>query len=112
MKLAIKTDCETADGLKEDTYIIPVAWLSSNATHLYLASNTWDSLYIELTAQVPKGFLPYLLKKVSGEITCIIKEDSKVVLDLLVELYPEKAPEFRKQFLCHKPLEEVLHAMC
>ena len=91
-----------------DTYTISVDYLNHIATHLYLASQQWDSLYCELSDSIPLGCLKNIRTKVKDVTVKIPDNETKKTMQLLAELYPEKSGTLRKQFMLGRSLKEVL----
>lgn len=69
-----------------------------NGTHVFLASQEWDSIYIELCEDIPSGFLS-AIHKIAKNITLDIPEkQTKKVLDLLLEYYPNIKGKLRRAY--------------
>lgn len=92
----------------EDTCNLGTSMLNSAATHLFIASNSWDEIYIELTNDVKVGMLKYI-PMVCDKIKISLPEDiNHTVVHLLTELYPDKAGKIRMAYMQQRDLREEL----
>lgn len=92
----------------EDTCNLATSMLTMKSTHLFIASNLWESITIELDDCIPEGYLT-CFKLVCSDIR--VKTPEKVTdttLRQLVELYPDKAGALRRVFLQGKNVREVI----
>lgn len=106
MKLRISKKFEP--GFTPDTYTLGTDMLRMKSTHLFIAARAWESIELDLSDNIPTGYLGNL-NLVSSDIKVRLPEtitDKTVVL--LAELYPDKAGKLRKQFMFGKPVSEVL----
>lgn len=72
--------------------------LSLTGTHVFLASQNWESAFIELCEDIPSGFLSSI-GKITKNITLDIPEkQTKKILDLLLEYYPKLKGKLRRVF--------------
>jgi hypothetical protein len=84
--------------------------LRDRDSHLFILSNRWDTIYIELSDKV----LPYCLKYIknsSNEVKVRFKEQTKYTLALLIELYPDLEGVLRKKYVSGGNLNEVLSGL-
>lgn len=105
LKILVNSDGQQFDG---DTMTISTEYLKHKATHLYIASQTWDKLYCEVDDSIPLGCLKHIRNKAGSVEVKLPQKQTKTTMLLLTELYPEKAGLLRKQFMTGRDLEEVL----
>lgn len=92
----------------EDSYYIGTFFLKAKSTHFFIASNKWESIYIELEDSIPEGYLKSL-HLVCPKITVNLPDKiTDVTVRLLAELYPEKSGAIRRTYLTGGSLMEVL----
>lgn len=95
----------------KDCYTLPNHMLQLKATHLFIASNKWDTINIQITDDVPLGSL-HCLSLVCSDINISLPE---VVTDktvqLVCEALPDKAGTIRRACLQGKSLQEVLSSV-
>jgi hypothetical protein len=95
-------------GFVEDTCNLATAMLSMKSTHLFIASNAWESVYIELDDSIPEGYLKCLhvvTKNVKVKLPESVTENT---LRQLTELYPEKSGALRRTYMQKRSFTEVL----
>lgn len=76
--------------------VIKPQYMGLNMTHLTLASQNWDELYIDLDESIPEGSLRFLPKKCAKIIVGCPDHPSTRQLHLLIELFPELDGKLRK----------------
>jgi len=92
----------------EDTCNLATNMLQMKATHLFIASNAWERINIELEDTIPEGYLRSL-SLVSQDIKVNLPENiTDKTLHLLTELYPSKAGTLRRCYMQGRDLREVL----
>lgn len=106
MKLFIVSN--TSKRSERDAYFLPTHTLKVNATHLFIASYVWESIYIELDDNIPEGSLRKLNTVCNFIKVKIPSEFDSTVMGLLVELYPKKAGAIRRAFMQQRSIKEVL----
>lgn len=97
MKLLISKEFDKE--MVDDTCKLSTSMLSVKSTHLFIASNSWDSMIIELDDSIPEGILRRL-NTVCKDIK--VKVPTKITdttLRLLTELYPEKSGALRRVYM-------------
>lgn len=97
-----------SEGITLNTVKLDVKQLKNTATHLYIASNRWDSIYIELDEDIPCNMLKYISKQADTVEVSYPNNISDHVLKLLCEVYPEKSGAIRKCYMLKKDIREVL----
>lgn len=106
MKLNITLNYEKS--FTEDQFNLATNMLTMKSTHFFIASNVWDSIYLELDDLIPEGYLANL-HLVSNDIK--VKLPAKITdktLRLLTELYPDKSGTIRKNYMMGRDMSEVL----
>lgn len=106
MKLLISKEFDKS--FTEDTAKLSTSMLQFPSTHMYIASNHWDSCTIWLDDSIPANSLLHL-GLVADEVKVHLPENiTDVTLHQLIELYPEKAGRLRRCFMSGQPLTGVL----
>lgn len=95
--------------LTPDVYRLEVTALRMTATHLFLASNIWDDMYIELSEDIPLNMLKYMSKQAKQIRVSLPAETTEHILKLMCELYPEKAGVLRKAYMLKRDLKGALN---
>lgn len=106
MKLDIgeRTGCHA----EKDTYFLSIDSLKYAQTHMFIASNKWDSVHIQMQSNMQSEALRYI-PMVTDEIEVDLPE--KITMDIvgtLAALYPKKSGELRRAFMSGKDVKEVL----
>lgn len=91
--------------------VIKPQFLGVKMTHLTLASQTWDTLFIDVDESIPEGSLRFLPKKCNKICACCPEHPSMHQLHLLVELYPELDGKLRKAFMKGESVGGILPEM-
>lgn len=106
MRLEIKKDYDQS--FVKDTVMLATHMLTIKATHLFIASNSWDSIRIELDENVPAEMIKSL-KPICNDIKVKLPEKSdEHILAILVELCPDKAGLLRRTYMKGGNLREVI----
>ena len=93
---------------RENLYSLSTDMLKMKSTHLFIASNAWESVYIELDDSIPEGYLRNL-HTVCDNITVNLPDVvTDKTLGLLIELYPDKSGALRRAYMQGTKIEEVL----
>ena len=85
-----------------------IFWISTEnildkAIHLYVASNCWDKLSVEITDKLPTGVLDKVVTRCKEvEVMNLPLTLTQRTVELLCELYPEKSGKIRKTYLMGK----------
>lgn len=94
---------------QDNTFWIPPLLLNDKPMHLYLACNQWDTLQVVMCEDIPADVLKYTKDKCK-EIQVV--DDgcgiTKHKVDILCELYPEKAGTIRKNFMLGRNVYDLL----
>ena len=82
--------------------------LSLGSTHMFIASNKWDSIELNITPELRADMLKYM-HTVTDSIKVTLPVDiSSNTLEVLTSLFPERAGKLRKAFMCGNDVREVL----
>lgn len=106
MKLVISKDYDKS--FTEDTSCLATHMLVLPATHLYIASHMWDSITLDITDDIPKGVLGNLnlvCKSIKIKLPEVVTD---YTLQLLLELFPDKAGSLRRAYMSGSSISEVL----
>lgn len=92
----------------EDTVNLGIHMLQLQTTHLFIASNKWDEVYIELDDSVPENSLLHI-NLVTDNIKVKLPENvTAPILKQLTELFPDKAGALRRCFMTGQSMKGVL----
>lgn len=106
MNLAIEKSYDKR--FDETTTHLSLDMLVMRSTHLFIASNKWDEIYVELDDKIPERSLLHL-PMVTQNIK--VKLPDKITMEtvkLLTELFPDKAGSLRKRFMTDGLVGEVI----
>lgn len=93
-----------------DTMCITPMQFSDKAYHMFIATNTFDKVVIELTDEIPTGYVSQLLTK--HKVIPIVNEVNEKTVVLLAEIYPDKASELRYAWMRNKnKLNEIIESL-
>lgn len=108
MKLRIAREYKNAtiDGV----YTLATSYMQMKSTHLFIASNKWEEIYIELDDSMQTGYLQYLHLVCPRILVSLPEVITEQTILLLAEIFPDKRGLLRKNFLLHKDIKEVLGA--
>lgn len=94
---------------EDDCMPIPYSWLTDNGVHLFIASNRWDTLTVELSDEIPSDVLKYVVTKCNNVSVKFTQDDiTQKSMDLLCELFPDKAGSLRKAKMLGKNIKSML----
>lgn len=108
MRLEIVKERPVTDDVTGDTMRLHLEDLQLKTTHLFIASNYWDEVSIDLTDSIDPEWVKYLpmnTKKVSVTLPEVVSD--KLLL-ILTTLFPDKAGKLRRTYMIHGDLAEVL----
>ena len=106
MRLVITADYVVSSDL--DVTYISAEMLLSPATHLFLASNTWDSVQVEVCKSLPVDMVQYiapLSKDIQVQLPDVVDDHT---FKVLLELFPSKAGAIRRAYMCGSPMDKVV----
>lgn len=96
---------KTMDGR---TYIISKDALHLNGVHLFIASNKWDELQVDLSDDMPLDVFKFMVGVCSKVSVTLPPTITDKTVKLLVELYPEKSGTIRKAYMSGGNIKELL----
>lgn len=91
--------------------VVRPEFMELNMTHLTLASQNWETLYIDVEECIPEGSLRFLPRKCFKIRACCPEHPSLHQLHLLVELYPELDGRLRKAYMKGEGIGGILPEM-
>lgn len=92
----------------EDQYNLSCAMLNIKSTHLFIASNPWDTINVDVDDEINEGCLRCLPMACSTIRVALPVEITQHTMQLLTELFPDKAGTIRKTFMQSGDLKGVL----
>lgn len=84
------------------------AWLLDKGTHLFIASNVWDKLHVDICDEIPDKVLRYVVMKCKSVEVTLPDELSDKHVALLCELYPSVEGQIRKAAMLHRDVSDYL----
>lgn len=92
-----------------DSMWLPYSLLTDKAVHLFIASNVWDTLTVEVSEDIPAGVLKYMILKCT-EKKVILPEHalSAKEVGLICEMFPDKAGGIRRAHMAGRSVTELL----
>lgn len=82
--------------------------LSIPSTHLFIASNTWEEIDVDVNDEIPEGCL-HCLSLACDNIKVRLPENvTDKTVRLLAEALPDKAGVIRRAYMQGTPIKEVL----
>ena len=87
--------------------VYPV-WLEDKGTHLFIASNIWDKLHVDICEEIPEKVLRYVITKCKAVEVTLPENLSEKDVTLLCELYPEKEGQIRKAAMLNRDVSVYL----
>lgn len=91
--------------------VIEPQYMGLNVTHLTLASQHWDTLFVDADECIPEGSLRFLPKKCGRIRVSCPSHPSMRQLHLLIELYPELDGRLRKAYMKGENIGDILPEM-
>lgn len=92
----------------ENTYKLGTYMLQMKSTHLFIASNAWEKISLELEDSIPEGYLRSLHLVCNNIKVKLPESTTEKTLHLLTELFPDKAGALRRCYMQGRDLREVL----
>lgn len=83
-------------------------WLEDKGTHLFIASNIWDKLHVDICDEIPDKTLRYVITKCKAIDVTLPAELSDKHVALLCELYPAKEGQIRKAAMLNRDVSIYL----
>lgn len=100
---------EYVKDFEKDTVNLATHMLQMKSTHLFIASGSWDIVYLELDDTIPES----CLFGIHTTTDCIRVKLPDVITDItvnrLAELFPDKAGMLRRLYMQGKDIREVLN---
>lgn len=97
MRLLISKEFDKS--MEDNTCKLATYMLSVKATHMFIASNVWESIRIELDDSIPLGVLRRINDVCKDIKVTVPIPVTETTLKLLTELYPEKSGALRRVFM-------------
>ena len=92
----------------DDTYSLAIEALKFKATHMFIASSIWDSIYIYVNDHIDAEDVKYL-HSICDNIYCVLPTTvNDKVLAVLCSIYPDLAGELRLAYMLSKDLSTIL----
>ena len=107
MNLFITEDKQRQE-LIDDSFHLSPDRLQYKAVHMFIASNMWDTISIQLSDKVSEEYTKYFPLVSDTILTTIKHKPTDHDLRCLCNLYPEKSGELRYAFMCGTNLNEVV----
>ena len=106
--MRLEIDRQYHPGFFEDCCKLSITMLRMKSTHLFIASNSWDSVRIELEDSIPEGCLHFI-----GALCEDVKVDlptqvTDITILRLAELFPKLSGKLRRTYLMKGNIKEVL----
>lgn len=106
MTLRIMKQYDTS--MEPDVYKLSTEMLNIKSTHLFIASNKWDKIILELDEKILPGYLKCLNSTAAAVEVILPTQLSPTLVQQLTEIYPEKSGLIRKAYMTGKSVQEVL----
>lgn len=87
---------------------LPPNSLKQKGTHLFIKSHEWNTLYIDVTEDIPMGCLKYVCEYFQSVKADVPNGLNDHVVELLAELYPNLSGKIRKAYLFGGDVRELL----
>lgn len=92
-----------------DSMWLPYSLLTDKAVHLFIASNVWDTLTVEVSEDIPAGVLKYVILKCNEKKVVLPERDlSAKEVGLICEMFPDKAGGIRRAYMAGRPLIDLI----
>lgn len=83
--------------------------LFDKPVHLFIASNIWEKLIVEISEEIPSDVLKYIILRCTNrEAILPPRKLSSHEVGLLCEMYPEKSGLIRKTAMLGRDLTSIL----
>lgn len=107
MKLLIRKERKPEFG--NDTYYLSTDMLEMKAVHMFIAYHKWETIDIELSDEIPGGYLRFF-NKVCSDIRVLRTSvcSAENLTKQLSELFPELGGKIRKAYFTGKDVWEVI----
>lgn len=94
----------------ENNMVLKADMLKEKGTHLFIASNKWETIYVELHEGLEPWYL-HFLPGCSNNIQVIGQEDTlNAYMQVLIELYPDKSGAIRRAVMQKQSILSVIGA--
>lgn len=91
------------------TFLTHISNADNPKLHLFVASNKWRELIIQLVdSDSLKGIFPMLCKFEQIKV-CLMEKPTQSVIHFLCKLYPQKAASIRKAYMTGKDVGGIIN---
>lgn len=105
--MILRIDEVTSTG--SEVFCVPYSWLQNKAVHLFLACNKWEKLEVVMSEDIPDNVLKFIILKCDEkEVFMPSGQPSKRIVNLVCEMFPEKAGSIRKAAMLGRNIKNVL----
>jgi hypothetical protein len=94
--------------LKLNTLSLFEGDINSKRAHLFVVSNEWYDLEIELTDTLDMTIIPIMLSRFNHVTFKLLTRMNKDILNMLCKCFPDKSGSFRKAFMLGKDVLSIL----
>lgn len=91
-------------------FFVPFDWLQSKAVHLFIASNIWDTLFVEVSDDIPSDTMKYIRLRCKNIKVVLPENITAQSVNVLCELYPDKSGSIRKAYTLGRSIPDVLYS--
>lgn len=107
LHIVASRDTNQTDNLTN--FYITHAMMQMPSVHMFLASHTWDEVEVDVSDDIPRCTLQYLLIGCKNiHVTHIPEEVTPHTIGLLTDLYPDKAGAIRSAYMLNGNVQEIL----
>lgn len=87
---------------------LPPNSLKQKATHLFISSHEWGTIYVDITDDIPMGCLKHMHKCTQHIKVSVSDDPTDHDIELLAELYPDLSGKIRQAYLFGGDIRELL----
>lgn len=92
-----------------EDYYLPAKYLEFTGVHIFIASHHWDKLKIQICEDIPANVMRYVRQAVDTiDVVDLPDTITSHIVEVLCELFPDRAGKIRRQFLLGADIKEVL----
>lgn len=91
-----------------ETMVISYDMLRTPVTHMFISSNDWEAVYVEVTDDCPDEAFRYIILASTNIFVRVAEHVSEKCMRILTELFPEKAGAIRRAHLTNSDMRGVV----
>lgn len=91
-----------------ETTVIPIAMLHMSSVHMFISSNAWEEVVLEVCDEIPDMTLEYMIFNTENMKAVLPEKLSDKSVKQLTSIFPDKAGAIRRAYMTGSPMKGVV----